>query len=284
MIISGYVSAKSFQRRKIEHFEDVYETYTVLEKIIRYTVPFVIAFVIEETIFRVAGTKQNGFIETVKNFLGGGYGPGSYYYPCMIQFVFFFPIIYFIIRKYKFKGLIICGGMNFIYELLQMAYGMNEECYRLLVFRYILVIAFGTYLAVTKSKARLGVSLVSFFIGAIYIVIFVYLKIKPFITIYWTETSFWACLFVLPLGHVLQKDQLHLKPIEILGKASYNIFLTQMVYYSFISGYVYRIFESRSIHLAVNFMICLVTGVLFWIIETPVTKYLIKKIKKFRIN
>lgn len=77
MIISGYVSAKSFQRRKIEHFEDVYETYTVLEKIIRYTVPFVIAFVIEETIFRVAGTKQNGFIETVKNFLGGGVWPGK---------------------------------------------------------------------------------------------------------------------------------------------------------------------------------------------------------------
>lgn len=194
----------------------------------------------------------------------------------MIQFVFFFPLIYFIIRKYDVKGLLICGGMNFTYELLQMAYGMNEECYRLLMFRYILVIAFGTYLAVTKSKEDLRVSLILLGIGVIYIIIFVYLGFKPVITIYWTETSFWACLFILPISRMLlRNNRLHLKPIEVIGKASYNIFLIQMVYYYFLSEHVYSAIENRSIQLGVNFIICLTAGIIFWLIETPVTKYLI---------
>lgn len=77
MIISGYVSAKSFQRQKIECFEDAYKVHIVRKKMIRYTVPFAITFAMEEVIFRMAGIKRSGFIETFKNFLGGGVWSGK---------------------------------------------------------------------------------------------------------------------------------------------------------------------------------------------------------------
>lgn len=88
------------------------------------------------------------------DFLDGGYGPGSYYYPLMIQLIFVFPIIHFIVRKYQYLGVWICGFINFIYELLQRAYDMNEACYRLLVLRYILVISVGCYIAYKKRKSK----------------------------------------------------------------------------------------------------------------------------------
>ena len=37
-----------------------------------------------------------------KAFIAGGQGPGSYYTPVLVQFVFIFPLIYFIVDKMKF--------------------------------------------------------------------------------------------------------------------------------------------------------------------------------------
>ena len=105
-----------------------------------------IVFVIETIAFKV---DKVGIFSA---FLRGGFGPGSYYYPIMIQFIFYFPVIYAIVRRYNFSGVIICGLINFIYEILKYAYEMNAGCYRLLLFSYTLLIAYGCYLALYDYK------------------------------------------------------------------------------------------------------------------------------------
>ena len=156
---------------------------------------------------------------------------------------------------------------------------MNESCYRLLVFRYILVIAVGCYMANTNCAINKKISIVSYIIGAIFILGESYIGYKPKIITYWAGTSFIACLYVIPLVMFLIKKIENVKVglLEILGKASYNIFLIQMIWYTFGSEVIKSLGFSRSIHLCINIVVCLSVGVIFYMIEMPLTKGIIKR-------
>lgn len=156
---------------------------------------------------------------------------------------------------------------------------MNEECYRLLVFRYILVIAFGAYLAVGKQKINYKVCIMSIIIGIVYISTLLYCDYPPVIITYWQGTSFIACLYILPISTLLIKIPFKCKLLEILGRASYNIFLVQKIYYTGID-FMYNIIGNRIIQLFVNIIICTLVGVLFYYIETPITKFVLNKVDK----
>jgi len=279
MIISGFVYSKSFDANKIVSIENAYAFPNIYKKVMRFTIPFIIAFLIEEIAIVMSGTASITIFEIIFSFLKGGVGPGSYYYPIMIQFIFVFPVIYFIIKRHDFNGVIICGIINFVYELLKSAYSMNEECYRLLVFRYILVIAFGAYLAVGKQKINYKVCIMSIIIGIVYISTLLYCDYPPVIITYWQGTSFIACLYILPISTLLIKIPFKCKLLEILGRASYNIFLVQKIYYTGID-FMYNIIGNRIIQLFVNIIICTLVGVLFYYIETPITKFVLNKVDK----
>lgn len=197
----------------------------------------------------------------------------------MIQFIFLFPLIYFLIKKYDHKGVMICFAVNFLYEILKNAYEMNEECYRLLVFRYIFLIAIGSYIAVNKRPLKLKYSILMLCCGIVYIVIFKYMKYTPVITNYWSGTSMFAVLFIIPIvAFLITNTNTHFKPVEILGKASYNIFLVQMVYY-LAASHVYNKVENRLVQLIISIILCTIIGTVYYYIEAPITKWLVNKIK-----
>ncbi len=279
MIISGYVYAKSYSRKSIDTLKEAYSPRNMVNKIIRFSVPFIVILAIEIAVR--TNVLEINFKMLIKSFLIGGYGPGSYYYPVMIQFVLIFPIIYFVIRKYDFNGLIICGGINAVFEVFQRIIGLNEEIYRLLLFRYILLIAFGCYLNVGIRKIRKIEYLLSFILGSIYIWVVCYTNYIPKVIIYWSSTSFIAGLFVIPITAVLIKNvNFKFYLLEILGKASYNIFLVQMVYYLIVCNYIYEFFHSRSLQVFISIILCLSGGVIFYYIETPVTNWITKRVYK----
>lgn len=233
MIISGFVNSKSYVKHGITNLEKAYDLKNISSKIVRYTVPFAIAFFIEEIVCGVLGMIDITVWQAVSSFLSGGFGPGSYYYPILIQFVFWFPIIFVIVKKYDFKGVLICAFINAAFEVLKSAYAMNEECYRLLLFRYTLLIAFGCYLAIGNSKINKKTSFVMVVAGITYIIVFCYLGFTPPVTNYWTGTCIWACLPIMPISiPLLKSEKLKNSAVEFLGKASYDIFLVQMVYYN----------------------------------------------------
>lgn len=144
MIISGYVGAISFKRHKVNSFSDAYTASCIARKAIRYSVPFVIVVIWQIIDPNVVISASDAF-ERIRWFLNGTVGQGSYYYPILIQLIFVLPAVYFIIEMKGSKGLWICLTINAVYELLKWSYGMNDECYRILIFRYIFVIAAGAY-------------------------------------------------------------------------------------------------------------------------------------------
>lgn len=160
---------------------------------------------------------------------------------------------------------------------------MNEECYRLLIFRYILLIAVGCYIAEDKIVINKILLMASFVIGVLFITAYCYLGYEPKLIIYWTNTSCIACLYIIPIMFFIfgKLRRLRFKPLEILGKASYNIFLVQMVWYVFGTGWLGEIIKSKVIHLSLNLLICVGVGVAFYYFEAPITRIVIKKVDSY---
>ena len=276
MIISGYTYAESYRKNNIVCISEAYKPEFLINKIIRYTCPFVIAYVLE--IFIHIFLKDAISIKSIlATFLVGGEGPGSYYYPIMIQFIFVYPVIYFIIKKFKYNGVILCGILNFIYELLKSAYGVSLSTYRLLIFRYVLIIAVGCYTTMEKKHLSVKKSVLYTICGMSFLILYSYTGYKPIILKYWTTTSFLACLYIIPVMMIILtwEKKITCKGLELLGKASFHIYLIQMVYYNFFSERVYALVSSGQVRIIINIIICIVVGLVFYWVERPVTKLMV---------
>lgn len=283
MIISGYVYGLSYRRNNITSLRAAYAPFTIVKRIVQYTFPFILVYSLELVYMLVIGqitiTSEN-WLHWVSVFFQGGIGPGSYYFPIMIQFIFVYPILYFIIKKANGKGLLICFFINAAYEILQRACGMDAELYRLLLFRYIFVISAGCYLASEGAKIQLKTGILLCLAGIAYIVAITYCGYTPRILIHWKGTSFVACLYLIPIFYLLitKIRNCTFKPLEIVGKASYNIFLTQMVWYALGSWYVEKFIDNRFVLLGIHILVCVGVGLVFYFVETPITKWINKKL------
>ena len=66
------------------------------------------------------------------------------------------------------------------------------------------------------------------------------------------------------------------KVLETIGKASFNIFLTQMVYFSYAENLIEKFFSNNILLINVtNITICLLTGLTFYYFEKRITKMLV---------
>ena len=279
MIITGYVYSLSLQKKNVAHLEDAYQGSVLLRRSVRYCLPLIVLAVWEicDPHFHLSG----GFLDYVRWFINGTAGKGNYYFPVMLQMVFLFPIIYFILEKKKRTGLFICLIFNLTYEVLAWSYGMNTDCYRLLAFRYVFVVAAGIY-AFKKFKMNLLWSILITAAGAVFISALVYTDYQPkIINADWAGTNCIASMLVIPLMiWLLKYGNLRFVPLEIIGKASYHIFLVQMAYYA---GY-YPILSDKlgkgPVLLLIGMAICLIIGIAFYLIDQPVQKAINKLYKK----
>ncbi|MCI9081215.1 MAG: acyltransferase [Lachnospiraceae bacterium] len=277
MMISGYVYSTSFYNNRIEEFAQAYDLLFLFKKIIRYTIPFLIALGIEFLVSAIRGNLLS-VNSMVVAFFTGGYGPGSYYYPQMIQFIFIFPVIYFTVKSNPKFGVIGWFVFNAFYELIKRVIGVNDSIYRLEIYRYTFLIAFGCYIFMSKEKTKKRNWIAFFFIGMAYIIVTKYLGYETkIINNAWRGTSFIVAFYIAPIFNIIIKkcSSFHNKPLSLLGKASFNIFLTQMVYYYFVSAAVYSILDNTIVQLVANIVICSLVGVLFYFAESKFTTWFI---------
>lgn len=104
MIMSGWVNSASMSRKKINSFSEAYSCKLIIPRLIKYTVPYSLIFVIEVWLELMVNNNEISLVSLFLIFLNGGWGAGSYYYPVMIQFTFVIPVVYFLIRKYDWGG------------------------------------------------------------------------------------------------------------------------------------------------------------------------------------
>ncbi len=168
MIISGYLGASSFFNRNVNTIKDAYSLSLLISKCLRLIIPFTIAFLLE-LIVEIGFIHNKSAIGLFTSYFTGGFGPGSYYFPIMIQFVFIFPLIYYVVKEYGIKAVLLFFILNGVYEFLQRVYGLSESCYRLLLLRYMFVIAFGSYVFLYKNERIKNIwIIIAFVIGVFF--------------------------------------------------------------------------------------------------------------------
>ena len=280
MLVTGYVYTKSFQKNGIETLDSAYNKKYLLKNFIRYTIPYFIAFAIDfcvQVILYIrnpTGIKRF-LVHEIALFLQGGNGPGSYYYPEMIQIMFLFPIIYALVKKYNWKGVLVVAFATFFFEVLKFPYMENEGQYRLLLFRYFMLIAFGSYFAMNKMNRKHWILSV---VGFCFIILFKYTNYSPKIFKWWTGTSMFPVLFIVPIFGFLVEKNIKFAPLEKIGKASYNIFFTQMVYYCYLYGKIKAFLVNVYLNAVVSIAICVIIGIVFYEIENRITKKVTAKV------
>lgn len=252
MLLTSYNFTMSFERRTSGKIGELYDGATLLPRLVRFVVPYALIYVAEVILWR-----SRGKVYTVKelflNFAEGGFGPGSYYFPILIQLLFVFPLLYLLIRKFSWKGVIAVAALNFGYELLVKLSGMPKTTYRLLLFRYLLYLGFGCYMffhlreehnkeGERKYPMKRWV-LAALFAFGLWFLLYMYYPgyhaSSMHIMRYWTKTAMPVACYIFPLIFLLMKygqnwkmRGLHVFFSEI-GKASYHIFLVQMLYFKF---------------------------------------------------
>jgi peptidoglycan/LPS O-acetylase OafA/YrhL len=134
------------------------------------------------------------------------------------------------------------------------------------------------------KKPKLIVGIMSMFFGACWLIAYCYLGYQPIVIIYWSKTSLLAALWIVPIVWVLLKNpklsQIKCKPLEEMGKASYNIFLTQMVFFTYAVGTVYKIIPSRALQLIICILVSMLVGYIFYLIESKITNRISKICKE----
>lgn len=240
MIISGYNFAMSNDKKAEGKLSKMYSWEMLQPKLVRFLVPYFFVCIIE-VILRLAFGRK---VTLARAFLEGGYGPGSYYVPVMMQLLLIFPIIYVLIAKNARMGIWVVGAANLLFEIAVKVFEIEKHDYRLSVGRYLLLVAFGCYLYLyPKSRIKAYQLGAMFLIGVAYIVAVFEFKCKLPLFRYWKTTAMPIAFYIFPIVVLLFRKFYHStipgsigRILTWIGQASYHIFLTQMVYFHFDFG------------------------------------------------
>ena len=124
----------------------------------------------------------------------------------------------------------------------------------------------------------------SFFLGLTWIILVKYGFYTPrIINIPWAGTSVFSAMYIIPIFVLIYRIGKGWKAgfLELLGKASFHIFLAQMLYYAMAKDYVYSVMFSHTnnpyIITLINIIICCLLGVCFYFVEKPLGKWVLKR-------
>ncbi len=278
MILSGYNFAMSNRKKTDGKLRQMYGWSMVKPKLVRFLVPFFTVCVIEIALLIVEGK----YIDPARIFLLGAYGPGSYYVPVMLQLLVVFPIIYFLVDRNAGLGIGIAAAANLMFEVAVVLTEMDVYYYRLCIGRYLLLIAFGCYLYLhPEQRLRWYQMLLMFAAGFVYIVYALQMEQEvalfgdDFVLFdYWSTTAMPVAFYIFPIVVLLFRRFYHSeipgclgRMLIWMGKASYHIFLVQMVYYHFeLGGKIMS--ADWWIAVPYNIFICVPVGLAFYELDS----------------
>ena len=191
---------------------------------------------------------ENASEEMLKFVIGGGKGPGSYYFWIYLQVALLLPLLWsYVSRAPKYAQFFIFLFLSVGFEIIFSIINLPDWIYRLLATRYLFLIYFAYNWwvrdGVVINVKTVALSLLS--IGAVLFFIFTDINLEPvFFNTAW-ETHRWICYFYVAslLVYViwfLYKIAGTIKwldsTIRTIGRCSYEIYLMQMLVFVFLGG------------------------------------------------
>ncbi len=280
MFLSGYVfsmGAKSMPLIK------QYSLSRIFPRLMRLAVPTVIYYVIYVAALYLSGNPMS-IGEIVFKFFAGDFGKGSYYFAIMVQFTLIAPLMHVIIKKYAHWGVLLIGAVNLAFEGSWTLFNLHEGLYRILVFRYFLIIAFGMFLSQRKGKSIRPVYIgIMALAGLTYILLpyFTNYEYKIFTIDPWNKSGMMSAFYVAAVMYVLfhffSKSKVKGfigKAIAKVGQASYHIMYTQMLYFIVRPAIDTRILNITTLPLwsqyAMDIVVSVLLGLVFCVADAKI--------------
>lgn len=270
MVLAGYNTAVSYQKRNFTTLRDCYNSEYLRKRLQRLIHPFVLTWFLQMVIvFSTTGNLNPQL--SLLSFLRGGRGPGSYFVPIIVQTTLLLPFIYLFLKKNKKQSVLIMFLVSLGLELFSRVTDMGAAPYRLLIFRYVFALTLGVWLALNDKKINYKwlacLSIGSFlYITAVNYFDWIFIMEK-----YWEGSHapayFWTLLIVV-IGLKLPPVRIEKKVNRIfvkIGQASYHIFLAQMVYFWRLKDLLPPL--PLAVKLSLNMLLCLTLGLLFFELE-----------------
>lgn len=170
------------------------------------------------------------------------------------------------------------------FELIKFVINIPESGYRLLIFRYLFLIGFGTYLYSKYNKNDKMDRKFWLFapVGAFFIIITCYLGYESRFFCYWTGTCVIAAMFIMPFvgWAISMMSSVKCGPLEMIGRASYNIFLFQQIWFWFGAQVIlFPYVQDQLLRVVISCLVCIIAGIIYYRIENRITNKLIRKLK-----
>ena len=275
LLLAGYNTAESFQRRGYVSLDQFYNFSFLYSKVERLVYPFLFIWILQ-VIAHYLILDGLSFTTLVTSLFTGGWGPGSYFILVIIQATLLLPLIYLLMKKNLAAGTIILFIISILLDVICMMIDVPGSVYRVIIVRYVFVLVLGVWLSLNPGKINYKWLIPLPIMSAVYIAGVYYEEWNFFVERYWQSqhapSYFWTLLLVIiglkayqftagnPLSRLLVK----------MGKASYHIYLIQMFYFWLISDSVSNL--PVIIYLVLSLTICIVFGLLFFNGENKVRK------------
>lgn len=268
LVVAGMNSTLSSSRRGAFVLSSEYSADRFIKYFQRILLPFLIVWLFEVLV--LVCTKKVTIGKVIYTFFAGGMGPGSYFTPIFIQHLLVFPLILWLKNKLcmynRYVNVISFFLTALLLEWLCIVLSVPEWLYRLLYVRYLFAAFLGSYMVTPGLKG--GTALFLTVLGIIYIACLSYgacslAIIYPSWGFQHAPAYFYTIFLVICLWHIYPFLQWLDGIIMIIGKASYHIFLLQMVWFKMAAHAVQNFIPNMFVCMVINIGFCLLLGCLF---------------------
>lgn len=305
-VLMGTNAFMSFKRRNYKSIAPIYPEY-LRNRFKRILYPLLLVWILSLITCIIFNKDLYIGIFTIIGYLPLT-GPGNYFISILLQFVLIFPVLYKLYRYNPRYLLLTSFIFNFVFEILSIQtpfLSNNSYVYKSCILRYLFLLVLGMWMvdnfepesvkSVIKNKMVLIGSVMSF----IYILLVsAFSWYFPYFQTPWqpqTILSFFypLILCVFGLKYLPSAGNSFWNIISLIGKASYHIFLLQIIFFG--AGFsvtsliansgmnsVYNTYMLGIIALAGNISITLILGLSFYYIEPKLTKKF--NIESFKLN
>ncbi len=284
LIILGINQSLSFNKYYNSLKNTVNYKRYIYKKFTRIIIPFLIAFMISLLLGCLIYFNSSILILRLNRSLIFGKlpvaGPGNYFISLLLQYTLTFPILYKLYIKKPVTTLILSWVVSIMYELVKSKLPPYISNYGLIYFKYLPLVVLGMWLSAKrelryKRNYFIYIGIVVAFIFQIY-QIYTYNQPTNFIFLNWGLFYFLASfypafLFMLSLRFLPNKvDNIFIRIASVVGKASYHIFLVQVIYFAFVKT------SNSFVYSFTNIFVCIFLGYLFYEIDN---KFISRNIK-----
>jgi peptidoglycan/LPS O-acetylase OafA/YrhL len=291
ILIAGFTGAYAYKRRGASTLRQCYDLTLLSRRFKRLLKPYALYWLIQITLLILFFNYQFDLLSLMSNFISGGSGWGAYFVPVIFQSVLVIPLLYLLALRNPDLMVILAIILNIFAEIIILFFGIPRGIASVLYFPFLFAGALGVWL-VTSTKRPLGWLFLGGAISLAYLTLTSYTPVLSSFSHFegyngmshapaymWTLLLAITGLIYLPKYAV---SWMH-RCLEIVGKASWHIFLVQMFYFLFVDKIIltylvyplaYSMFLSFFfailIHILVaiiDIILCCVIGYYWYIIE-----------------